>query len=192
MSKTIYVLDRDEEKEYHYNITEDTVIYHFSINSGGKVDIHLVTEGVSLYYYYNNINYSEHTFTIDVVHDKSHTHSEVFNHGVNVGSDSLTYYVNGIVPKTSFKCICNQDNQIININDGNSKIWPNLLIDNFDVNANHAAYIGKFKEEDLFYIMSRGISRKKAYKLLLSGFLLNTDSIDKEKISNFVDEINKL
>ena len=78
------------------------------------------------------------------------------------------------------------------MNDGNSKIWPNLLIDNFDVNANHAAYIGKFKEEDLFYIMSRGISRKKAYKLLLSGFLLNTDSIDKEKISEFVDEINKL
>ena len=28
--------------------------------------------------------------------------------------------------------------------------------------------------------------------LLLSGFLLNTDSIDKEKISDFVDEINKL
>lgn len=192
MSKTIYVLDRDEEKEYHYNITEDTVIYHFSINSGGKVDIHLVTEGVSLYYYYNNINYSEHTFTIDVVHDKSHTHSEVFNHGVNVGSDSLTYYVNGIVPKTSFKCICNQENQILNLKDGKSTIWPNLLIDNYDVDSNHGAYIGKFNEEKIFYMMSRGLSYEEANRLLLNGFLLNSDSIDFNQISDFVEEIEKI
>ena len=192
MSKTIYVMDRDEEKEYHYNITEDTVIYHFSINSGGKVDIHLVTEGVSLYYYYNNISYSNHTFTIDVVHAKSRTHSEVFNHGVNVGNDSLTYYVNGIVPKSSSKCICNQENQIVNLKDGKSTIWPNLLIDNYDVDSNHGAYIGKFSEEKIFYMMSRGLSYEEANRLLLNGFLLNSDSIDLNQISDFVEEIEKI
>ena len=189
MNNVIY-LNGEEHKEF--NLEEDTIIYHFSIDTSSDITVNLNKEDITLYYYYNNINYNDNNYKIRVNHNKSNTKSFVYNHGVNVNNSKLHYWVDGYVPKKSNGCDCNQDNQIINMNDGNSKIWPNLLIDNFDVNANHAAYIGKFKEEDLFYIMSRGISRKKAYKLLLSGFLLNTDSIDKEKISEFVDEINKL
>ena len=105
---------------------------------------------------------------------------------------SLTYYVNGIVPKTSFKCICNQENQILNLKDGKSTIWPNLLIDNYDVDSNHGAYIGKFNEEKIFYMMSRGLSYEEANRLLLNGFLLNSDSIDLNQISDFVEEIEKI
>ena len=102
------------------------------------------------------------------------------------------YYVDGVVPKTSDKCICNQDNQIINMDNGKSTICPNLLIDNYDVDSNHAAYIGKFKDEIMFYMMSRGISREVAYRLLLNGFLINSDSIEKDKIKLFLDEIEKI
>ena len=70
MNKVLYVFDQNDEKEYHYNITEDTIIYHYSLNSDCKVDVHLVTEGVTFYYYYNNINYDDHTFSIDVHHGK--------------------------------------------------------------------------------------------------------------------------
>ena len=62
MNKILYVVDKDTEKDYQYNICEDTVIYHFSINSSANVTIHLVTEGVHLYYYYNNINYDSNSF----------------------------------------------------------------------------------------------------------------------------------
>ena len=75
---------------------------------------------------------------------------------------------------------------------GKSTICPNLLIDNYDVISNHAAYIGKFKDEILFYMMSRGISVQVAYRLLLNGFLVNTDSIDISKISDFINEIEKI
>jgi Fe-S cluster assembly protein SufD len=102
------------------------------------------------------------------------------------------YYVDGVVPKNSSKCICNQDNQIINMDNGKSTICPNLLIDNYDVDSNHAAYIGKFKDDVMFYLMSRGISREVAYRLLLNGFLINSDSIDKNKINLFLDEIEKI
>ena len=71
-------------------------------------------------------------------------------------------------------------------------IFFNLLIDNYDVDSNHAAYIGKFKDEIMFYMMSRGISREVAYRLLLNGFLINSDSIEKDKIKLFLDEIEKI
>ncbi|MBR3048994.1 MAG: SufD family Fe-S cluster assembly protein [Bacilli bacterium] len=192
MSKEIYVLDNNESKDYKYNIEEDTIIYHFSINGSSNVEINLNKENINLYYYYNNINYDDNKLNIKVNHNKDNTHSEVYNHGVNVKDNYLTYNVEGSVLKNSNKCICNQDNQIINIRNGKSTIKPNLLIDNYDVDSNHAAYIGKFKDEYLFYLMSRGISKKNAYLLLLKGFLINSDSIDLGKIDKFLLEIERI
>ena len=192
MSKILYIIDNNEYKKYKYNIDEDTIIYHFSINGSSDVEVNLVKEDVTLYYYYNNINYSDNKFSIEVNHVASNTHSEVFNHGVNVNCNYLTYTVNGVVPKSSNSCICNQDNQIINMSDGKSTIKPNLLIDNYDVDSNHAAYIGKFRDSYMFYLMSRGISRKNAYLLLLKSFLINTDSIDLSKIDEILKEIEKI
>ena len=192
MNKIIYIIDNNENKEYKYNIEEDTIIYHFSINSSCDVEINLIKEDVTLYYYYNNINYDDNTFKIKVNHLASNTHSELYNHGVNVRNNKLKYLVDGVVVKEAFKCICNQDNQIINMDNGKSTICPNLLIDNYDVDSNHAAYIGKFKDEIMFYMMSRGISREVAYRLLLNGFLINSDSIEKDKIKLFLDEIEKI
>ncbi len=189
MSKVLYLKDSNTKT---FNIDEDTIIYHFSIDTSSKITINLNKENVSVYYYYNNINYNDNSFEIRVNHNTSNTKSYVYNHGVNAKNKSLKYWVEGIVPKKSSKCTCNQDNQIINLENANSKIWPNLLIDNYDVEANHSAYVGKFSEEKLFYMMSRGISRKDSYKLLLRGFLLNTDSIDYEKIEDFSSEIDKL
>lgn len=192
MNKIIYIIDNNENKEYKYNIEEDTIIYHFSINSSCDVEINLIKEDVTLYYYYNNINYDDNTFKIKVNHLASNTHSELYNHGVNVRNNKLKYLVDGVVVKEAFKCICNQDNQIINMDNGKSTICPNLLIDNYDVDSNHAAYIGKFKDEILFYMMSRGISLEVANRLLLNGFLINSDSIDKGKIEEFLEEIEKI
>ena len=192
MNKVLYIVDEKKDTNYQYNICEDTVIYHFSIDSSSKVEINLLTEGVNLYYYYNNINYGDHFLNIRVNHKESNTHSEVYNHGVNVKDGKLDYYVEGLVPKNSSHCICNQENQIMNMMDGKSTIFPNLLIDNYDVDSNHSAYIGKLSEEKLFYMMSRGLTEEEANHLLLNGFLINSDSIDLSKIKKFIKEIKKI
>ena len=192
MNKILYVIDKDTSKDYKYDIEENTIIYHFSINSSSNVEINLVKDNIEVYYYYNNINYDDNEFKIKVNHKCSNTHSEIYNHGVNVKKNKLTYFVEGIVPKSSSKCICNQDNQIINMSDGKSSIWPNLLIDNYDVDSSHSAYIGKFSEEKIFYLMSRGIPRDDASRLLLNSFLINSDSIEEDKIEEFLKEIKKI
>lgn len=192
MNKVLYIVDDNDNKGYKYDILEDTIIYHFSINSSSNIEIHLCCEDVTLYYYYNNINYDSNSFHIKIFHDKNNTHSEIFSHGVNVFNKKLDYHVEGIVPKSSSKCVCNQENQIINMKNGMSTILPILLIDNYDVDSNHGAYIGKFSEEKLFYMMSRGISREEAYQLLLNGFLINSDSIELSQIDLFLKEIKKI
>jgi len=48
---------------------------------------------------------------------------------------------------------------------------PILLIDEFDCFANHGAAIGKINDEDLFYLMSRGLTKNEAFTLMLQGMI---------------------
>ena len=47
---------------------------------------------------------------------------------------------------------------------------PNLEIEADDVRCSHAATVGQLDEDELFYIMSRGISRRAAERLVVFGF----------------------
>ncbi len=59
---------------------------------------------------------------------------------------------------------------------------PALEILERDVKAGHAATVGKVDEQMLFYLMSRGISRNQAEKLLIEGFV--NPIMDKIKEAN--------
>lgn len=54
---------------------------------------------------------------------------------------------------------------------------PALEILERDVKAGHAATIGKVDEQILFYLMSRGITRKQAEKLLVDGFISSVKEV---------------
>jgi Fe-S cluster assembly protein SufD len=47
---------------------------------------------------------------------------------------------------------------------------PNLEIEANDVRCGHAASVGPVEEDQLFYLMSRGIPRDEAEKLIVFGF----------------------
>jgi Fe-S cluster assembly protein SufD len=48
---------------------------------------------------------------------------------------------------------------------------PILLIDEDDVKAGHAASVGQVNPEQVYYLMSRGISKAEAERLIIYGFL---------------------
>jgi FeS assembly protein SufD len=48
---------------------------------------------------------------------------------------------------------------------------PILLIDEYDVIAGHAASVGRVDQNQLYYLMSRGIRKETAEKLIVEGFL---------------------
>jgi Fe-S cluster assembly protein SufD len=73
--------------------------------------------------------------------------------------------------------------RIINLTDNECIINPNLYIEDSDVVANHAAAIGKFSDEELFYLMSRGITYTDAINLLIKGFLVSDYNISEERIN---------
>ena len=48
---------------------------------------------------------------------------------------------------------------------------PLLVIDEFDVEAGHGAAVGRIDEEQLYYMMSRGLDKKTSERLIVNGFL---------------------
>lgn len=79
--------------------------------------------------------------------------------------------------------------RILTLNEEENEILPNLLVDSNEVNVNHNVTISSVDEEDLFYLTSKGISRKEAISLLKKGFLIHPLRIEeqtKEKIENLL------
>ena len=182
-----------QDKNVVYNLEENStlVIYQYGFDINNDVVVNLNGKNSTLEYHYSIISYKNNKYNILVNHNNCSTISNIYNHGLNVLNKNLDFNITGKVLKSSDKSICNQENQIINLENGNSTILPNLLIDNYDVISNHSAYIGKFKDDLLFYLMSRGISRKKAYDLLIKSFLINglTSNEDISKLESEIDKI---
>lgn len=163
----------------------------FGINVNGNVKVHLKGVNSKLQMYNSELNSRENKICVDIYHDEKKTTSSIYNHGCNYNNGILEYLVNGIVPKNSSSCVCNQDNKIINLSNNICNIHPNLLIDNYDVIANHSAYIGSFKEEVLFYLKSRGIPKKECYELLLKAYLVGDMNISNDLKNELLLLINK-
>lgn len=66
---------------------------------------------------------------------------------------------------------------------------PNLEIEADDVRCSHAATVGQLDEEELFYIMSRGISRELAERLVVFGFF--GEVLDRLPMPAVVEELRR-
>jgi Fe-S cluster assembly protein SufD len=53
-----------------------------------------------------------------------------------------------------------------------SEILPELLIDENDVEASHAMSIGRVDDEQLYYLMSRGLTMQQCTALISTGYLM--------------------
>lgn len=187
----VFIYIKDSNLNIDYDLKSNLDIKVFAINSSIKTNIDLNYENISLNYYYGTINTKDNDYEINVKHNLKNTNSKVVNKGLNLTDSKLTFNINGYVKKNSTNVICNQENFIIEMEDNNSIIKPNLIIDNNDIEANHSAYIGYFNQEELFYLKSRGIKEEIALKLLAKAFLLGDNNIhflDKEKI---LKDLNK-
>ena len=70
-----------------------------------------------------------------------------------------------------------------------SDTYPYIRIDENDVSIEHEATVSKIGEEQLFYLMSRGLSEAEASAMIVSGFV---EPITKELPLEYAVEMNRL
>lgn len=100
------------------------------------------------------------------------TQAHMMSHGVM--KDSARAIFNGIskIDKGSTKSNSQQTERILMMSEkARGDANPILLIDEDDVTAGHAASVGQVDAKQLYYLMSRGIPRNEAERLIILGFL---------------------
>ena len=73
--------------------------------------------------------------------------------------------------------------------DSRSDTYPVMEIDEADVSIAHEASVSRLEEEQLFYLMSRGLSQTDASTMIVNGFL---EPLVKELPMEYAVEMNRL
>ncbi len=155
-----------------------------------KISINLFLENDLVDYNFASISSNCESYQIDVFHRGKKTVSNIKNRAVALDGSKIHFTINSTVYKEGCKAVLDQNTRIVTFGDCETEVKPNMYIDLEDVLAKHGSVIGTFKDEQIFYLMSKGISYNETLKLLVKGFLLSDRviSVDtRKRITDIID-----
>lgn len=175
-----------------YNIYGNLILSKFYYNESTleENNIFLNEENASIKYNFSSISNADDKYYINIKHLIKNTRSDIYNRTVAKEGSSNIFDINSYVENGITDTHLNQQTKIVTLGDSDNKINPNMFIGDYSCTAIHSSVIGNINEDDLFYLMSRGISYKEAVKLIIKGMILSNINVDmeyKEKILNILD-----
>ncbi|GAA2188037.1 Fe-S cluster assembly protein SufD [Leucobacter alluvii] len=166
----------------HYaTVGRDASVTHIVVSLGGKIvrlnpSIHLDHEGANGEalgaYFADAGQHLEHQVYMD--HDAPHTRSRVTYKGALQGEGAHTVWIGDVLIRNNANGTDSyEQNRNLVLTEGTrADSIPNLEIETGDIEgAGHASATGRFDDEHIFYLQSRGISAEEARKLVVRGFL---------------------
>ncbi|MGM8365227.1 Fe-S cluster assembly protein SufD [Virgibacillus sp. W0181] len=111
-------------------------------------------------------------FTAKTVHFGKDTDGQILQRGIMKDNATAIFNAIGKIEHGATRANAEQESRILMLSKrSRGDANPILLIDEDDVTAGHAASVGRIDEMQMYYLMSRGISRKQAERLIILGFL---------------------
>jgi len=124
------------------------------------------------------------------IHFAPHTSSKITSKSISRGGGRSSYrgllkvYKGAYDVKSSVVC-----DALLLDDKARSDTYPTIEIDENDVTIGHEASVSKVGEEQLFYLMSRGLSMEDATTMVVSGFI---EPLVKELPMEYAIEMNRL
>ncbi|UCR89704.1 Fe-S cluster assembly protein SufD [Mycetocola spongiae] len=168
--------------EHFAEIGRDAKLKHFAVTLGGKIvrvnpSSHLGAQGADIealgvYFADAHQHLEQHVY---VDHDAPHTRSRVTYKGALQGEGAHTVWIGDVLIRQSGNGTDSyEENRNLVLSEGTrADSVPNLEIETGDIaGAGHASATGRFDDEQLFYLMARGINEVDARRLVVHGFLI--------------------
>jgi len=108
-----------------------------------------------------------------VWHEGEHTTADLVTRGV-VDDEARSVYEgvqdvgSGAWDTSSYQ----RENTLMLSDESEADASPKLIINNHDTEASHSATVGQIDQEDLFYMVSRGMGYEQARNMLVEGFFV--------------------
>jgi len=125
-----------------------------------------------------------------IIHAAPYTRSNVVMKSLSKGGGVSIYRGLLQVMPHAHDCVSNVECDALILDDqSRSDTIPDMKIANSDVSITHEASAGRLNEEDVFYLMARGMNEEEAKAMLVNGFL---EDIVKELPLEYAVELNRL
>ena len=130
-------------------------------------------------------------FEVSAYHNSVSTTSQLDNYGVVREDGKLLFTGICHIINGSHRSKAHQNAKIMvfdKLSDGIAK--PVLKIDDNDIEASHAAVVGKINDEHIFYLTSRGLSEDEAKRIITLGYLKPIlKGFEDEELKNEIEKI---
>ena len=125
-----------------------------------------------------------------MIHFAPNTTSKIVSKSISKGGGRSSYRGLLKVNKGAFGVRSNASCDALILDpQSRSDTYPTIEIDEDDVTIGHEASVSKVGEEQLFYLMSRGLSQEEATTMVVSGFI---EPLVKELPMEYAVEMNRL
>lgn len=177
---------------YKLGENSNLIIQKFYKNNQIKEEENIYLDGKysKISYNFSTIANNQEQYKMKIYHNNNYVTSDISNKCIGNNNSKILFDIDSILDKGNIGCIMDQDTKIISLGEIDANIKPNMYIEEDDVEARHGSVIGKFNEDDIFYLMSRGINKEESIKLLITGFILSNLSIDDENKNKIITIIN--
>ena len=125
-----------------------------------------------------------------IVHNAPNTTSKIISKSISKNGGRTSY--RGLIKVSDDATNCKSNvvcDALILDEDSQSDTFPYIEVDSDQVNIEHEARVSKIGEEQLFYLMSRGLSEGDASAMIVNGFI---EPLVKELPMEYAVELNKL
>ncbi|MFB6246104.1 MAG: Fe-S cluster assembly protein SufB [Candidatus Pacearchaeota archaeon] len=125
-----------------------------------------------------------------IVHIGKNTSSNIESKSISKNSGITSYRgLLSIKPSAENASSNVECDALMTDNESASNTYPYMDIQNNSADIAHEATVGKINDEEIFYLMSRGLSEDQAKKTIVSGFL---EPVVKELPLEYAVELNRL
>ena len=194
----LFIFSRENMINIHNHfllgVKSNLLLFQFYDNRGvhEKTIFDLNGEFSKIYQAFSSISHGEEEYHIIVNHNNEGVSSDICNKCIGLDGSKIFLQIDSNLEKGNEGCIMDQSSRILTLGDVAAKIIPNMFIEEDSVEARHGSVIGSFDEDEVFYLMSRGISHDEAVLLLIKGFLFSNMVVDLDKREYIMNSILKL
>lgn len=188
--------DNDLKVRNHYQLGDNSNLllfkfyYNKSINE--EVIIDLNGDKAMVSYNFSSISFNNEEYHIIVNHNDNKVISKVSNKCVGLDGSKISLVIDSNLDKGNIDCVMEQNSRILTLGDVNASIVPNMYIDEDSVEARHGSVIGRIRAEEIFYLMSRGITERDAVSLIVKGLIFSNLVVDMEKRARIFQVLQEL
>lgn len=190
---TILTYNENEELSLNIDVEKDAnvEVYHVikAINDYTIIEnINLLNEGANakVMAVMLGLNSANINSKITIYHETKNTTSELLTYAIAKENTFINIDNNAYIRKNAKSTNARQSARGLSLsNNAKILVQPNLYIDEYDVMASHGVAMGSINKDDLFYLMSRGLTKEEASNMVIMGLIEPVlNAIDNEEYAN--------